>query len=365
MKKPHCPKNHRFRPISFNEKTGAAVYACKCGIQWKRQAKFVCREPRKAKDYIDPFPRDCEHGIPDGINCDDCADEAMNDQDMKLPDRRVELIQKQNTGGLTASEHLELGELNAKADQEIHKILGPINAKLSELVQHKNELQTLQLCSCGKAPECLPGRHFRQVACRRCGRRGPLAPDEDLAIQLWNNDRCFISPLGYEHAITVGWNEHNARRHALIELKRSRALFEDEAAELAELQWIAGIKRELANGPIPATNDFPTPTATIQRLDRASTRAAQKLYALGWLRAAPSKAQAVIFEITSQELEAVCVVTSDGYHRWNAYANGTFCDFCGAQQTDALRARFDIEDADVDQDLERDATMKQPLESKW
>jgi hypothetical protein len=43
-KKPHCPKNHRFRPISFNERTGVAVYACKCGIKWKRQALFVCKE---------------------------------------------------------------------------------------------------------------------------------------------------------------------------------------------------------------------------------------------------------------------------------------------------------------------------------
>ena len=31
------------------------------------------------EDYIDPFPRDCEHGVLDGINCDDCVDEAMED----------------------------------------------------------------------------------------------------------------------------------------------------------------------------------------------------------------------------------------------------------------------------------------------
>lgn len=31
------------------------------------------------EDYADPFPRDCEHGVPDGINCDDCADEGMED----------------------------------------------------------------------------------------------------------------------------------------------------------------------------------------------------------------------------------------------------------------------------------------------
>lgn len=42
--KPCCPKNHRFRPISFDEKTGDAIYACKCGIKWPRKAKFVCME---------------------------------------------------------------------------------------------------------------------------------------------------------------------------------------------------------------------------------------------------------------------------------------------------------------------------------
>lgn len=39
---PLCPKNHRFRPISFDESTGIAIYACKCGIQYERQAKFIC-----------------------------------------------------------------------------------------------------------------------------------------------------------------------------------------------------------------------------------------------------------------------------------------------------------------------------------
>ena len=60
---------------------------------------------------------------------------------------------------------------------------------------------------------------------------------------------CVMSPLGYEHAITVGWNEHNARRHELIQAKRSRLLSESEITELAELQWLAGIKRELQAGP--------------------------------------------------------------------------------------------------------------------
>lgn len=64
-----------------------------------------------------------------------------------------------------------------------------------------------------------------------------------------------ISPLGYEHAITIGWNKHNARRHELIEAKRSRSLSESEMTELAELQWLAGIKRELQTGPT-AANDF-------------------------------------------------------------------------------------------------------------
>lgn len=58
-----------------------------------------------------------------------------------------------------------------------------------------------------------------------------------------------VSPLGYEHAITVGWAKHNARRHELLEAKRSRSLSESEITELAELQWLAGIKRELQKGP--------------------------------------------------------------------------------------------------------------------
>lgn len=55
--------------------------------------------------------------------------------------------------------------------------------------------------------------------------------------------------LGYERVITVEWDKHNARRHELIEAKRARLLSESEISELAELQWLAGIKRELANGP--------------------------------------------------------------------------------------------------------------------
>lgn len=59
------------------------------------------------------------------------------------------------------------------------------------------------------------------------------------------------SPSGYEYAITVEWDKHNARRHELIEAKRSRSLSEDEIAEFRELQWLAGVKRELGSGPPP------------------------------------------------------------------------------------------------------------------
>lgn len=33
------------------------------------------------EDYMEPFAYDCEHGIPHGINCDDCADEGLEDCD--------------------------------------------------------------------------------------------------------------------------------------------------------------------------------------------------------------------------------------------------------------------------------------------
>lgn len=39
-----CPKNHRFRPVSFDEDTGQAVYACKCGITKNRQAGIICKK---------------------------------------------------------------------------------------------------------------------------------------------------------------------------------------------------------------------------------------------------------------------------------------------------------------------------------
>jgi hypothetical protein len=27
------------------------------------------------EDYIDPFPRECDHGVPDGVRCGECAAE--------------------------------------------------------------------------------------------------------------------------------------------------------------------------------------------------------------------------------------------------------------------------------------------------
>lgn len=68
--------------------------------------------------------------------------------------------------------------------------------------------------------------------------------------------------LGYEHALTIGWNEHNARRHELIEAKRSRTLSESEISELAELQWLAGIKRALLNGPTVTRDEAEQCSAT-------------------------------------------------------------------------------------------------------
>lgn len=40
--KPKCQKRHRFRPVSFDERTGFTVFACKCDIAWIREPKFVC-----------------------------------------------------------------------------------------------------------------------------------------------------------------------------------------------------------------------------------------------------------------------------------------------------------------------------------
>lgn len=33
------------------------------------------------EDYLDPFPRECEHGVPDGIRCGECAAEIEEAQD--------------------------------------------------------------------------------------------------------------------------------------------------------------------------------------------------------------------------------------------------------------------------------------------
>ena len=46
------------------------------------------------EDYIDPFPRDCEHGVPDGINCDDCVDEAMEDDQENAVSSDAEQLKK-------------------------------------------------------------------------------------------------------------------------------------------------------------------------------------------------------------------------------------------------------------------------------
>jgi hypothetical protein len=32
------------------------------------------------EDYIDPFPRQCDHGVPDGIRCGECAAEMEDDE---------------------------------------------------------------------------------------------------------------------------------------------------------------------------------------------------------------------------------------------------------------------------------------------
>lgn len=93
---------------------------------------------------------------------------------------------------------------------------------------------------CGECDEVIEGSHF----CFIC-------------IGILKENLSLIPPLGYEHAITLGWSGHNERRHELIAGKRSRLLSESEITELAELQWLAGIKRELANGPSPVTPEEP------------------------------------------------------------------------------------------------------------
>ena len=65
-------------------------------------------------------------------------------------------------------------------------------------------------------------------------------------------DHAAIPLLGYERVITIEWDKHNARRHELIDAKRSRPLSDEEVSELRDLQWLAGIKRELGCGPLPA-----------------------------------------------------------------------------------------------------------------
>lgn len=33
------------------------------------------------EDYIDPFPRGCDHGVPDGVRCGECVAEMEDDQE--------------------------------------------------------------------------------------------------------------------------------------------------------------------------------------------------------------------------------------------------------------------------------------------
>jgi hypothetical protein len=67
----------------------------------------------------------------------------------------------------------------------------------------------------------------------------------------------------YEQALTVNWGSTNTRRHELITKKAADGLADDEAEEFAELQWLAGIKRELANGPA-----LIAPVVTEEAIDR-------------------------------------------------------------------------------------------------
>lgn len=32
------------------------------------------------EDYIDPFPRECEHGVPDGIRCVECTLDVLDER---------------------------------------------------------------------------------------------------------------------------------------------------------------------------------------------------------------------------------------------------------------------------------------------
>jgi len=41
MKRQH---NHKYKLVAFDEKTGKAVYRCKCGVDRIRQAKCVYRD---------------------------------------------------------------------------------------------------------------------------------------------------------------------------------------------------------------------------------------------------------------------------------------------------------------------------------
>jgi hypothetical protein len=89
--------------------------------------------------------------------------------------------------------------------------------------------------------------HIRDAS-NRVIASGLLREDAEEIVNALNSQP---PPLGYEYAITKGWDRHNTRRHELIEAKRSRNLSEQETEELRELQWLASIKRELQTGPPP------------------------------------------------------------------------------------------------------------------
>lgn len=105
---------------------------------------------------------------------------------------------------------------------------------------------------------------WRQYVCPESGKGNKLGhtiipvgyqqPQGTAAASLAapQDEQYVIPAFGYERAITVEWDKHNARRHVLIEAKRTRALSDDQTAELSELQWLAGIKRALQIGPVLA-----------------------------------------------------------------------------------------------------------------
>lgn len=99
-------------------------------------------------------------------------------------------------------------------------------------------------------------KHMRYVdGSSSCGCRCEFAPAAATPVAVGEGEQEHSTP---EQMLTTRWDETNARRHALIDAKQSRELSEDEAAELRGLQWLAGLKRELANGPLLPVFDQPS-----------------------------------------------------------------------------------------------------------